>query len=101
MKLFTKQSTWEKFKDLIKSVRKSNRSSKAKDYYQRFLKEVVNTKIEEKKQPTKAVVYSKTYNIDKSIAKDYSYETLIKHKSLKNISAAASQKLFELTKTKE
>lgn len=64
-KLFTKQSTWEKFKDLIKSVRKSNRSSKAKDYYQRFLKEASNTKIEEKEQPTKAVAYSKSnYDVE-------------------------------------
>lgn len=57
-KLFTKQSTWEKFKDLIKNVRNKNTSSKAKEYYQRFLKAAANTKIKEKKQLSKAIAYS-------------------------------------------
>ena len=64
-KLFTKQSTWEKFKDMIKGIRKDNRSSKAKEYYQRFLKESYGTKVEEKKQPKPALAGIK-YSVDEA-----------------------------------
>lgn len=64
-KLFTKQSTWEKFKNLIKNVRNKNTSSKAKEYYQRFLKAAANTRIKGNKNLNKAVAYSKSnYDVE-------------------------------------